>query len=340
MKMNLDRLLSFVFVFFVLLIIVVFNLEKPRVMILHSYDTDYSWVRDINVGLNRILKNHSVKIRYYYMNTKRNPDKEYKERIGAAATKVVKEWKPDVLIAIDDDAQKYVASNFINDPYIKIVFSGVNAKPEIYNYDKAKNVTGIIERLPFESFKEVFLQILPKDKRKVMHIADASSTSIFIQKEIEALDWSPLELEETILCETLVDWKKAIKRASEEADILFITHYHTIKDEKGLVIQPKKIIEMTEPYLKIPAIGSWGFYVEDGGMMAVAVSPYEQGEEAAKMALQIIDYGVKPSDIPFKKNSLFVVYIREKNIKRRNLKIPGLIEAFAKATNNYYEEKK
>lgn len=340
MKIKLEKLLAFIFVSVIIIFLIAYNLNKPRVFIVHSYDLDYSWVRDIDEGFKRVFsKGKSYNIRYFYMNTKRNPSNEYKERTGEAVVKMVREWNPDILITVDDDAQKYVATHFLDDPKIKIVYTGVNAFPKDYGFDKANNVTGILERLPFEAFKEVFLQILPKNKHKVMHIADSSSTSVFIQHEVEAYNWSPLILTETILCDTLEDWDKAIDRANREADILFVTHYHTLKDKNGIVINPADVIVHTEPRLKKPAIGSWGFYVEDGGMMAVAVSPFEQGEEAARMAVKIIDEHIKPTDIAIMTGRLFVIYIREESIKKRNLAIPGLVEAFARATNNFFEER-
>lgn len=338
MKIQLEKLMAFAFVSMVVVFLIAYNLNKPRVFILHSYDTDYSWVTDINEGFARVLKNKAYNTRYFYMNTKRNPGVEYKQRTGETVVKMIRDWNPDILIAVDDDAQKFAARHFIDDPKIKIIYTGVNAFPEDYGFDKAKNATGILERLPFEAFKEVFVQILPPNRRKVMHIADSSSTSVFIQHEVEAYDWGPMVLTETILCDTMEDWDRAIDRANREADVLFVTHYHTLKDDKGIVIEPRKVIERMEPRLKIPAIGSWGFYVEDGGMMAVAVSPYEQGEEAARMAVRVIEEKISPREIPVQTSHLFVIYIREESIRRRNLQVPGLIEAFARATNNYFEE--
>ena len=34
-------------------------------------------------------------------------------------------------------------------------FTGVNATVDEYNFDKAKNVTGVLERIPFKEFREV-----------------------------------------------------------------------------------------------------------------------------------------------------------------------------------------
>lgn len=87
---------------------------------------------------------------------------------------------------------------------------------------------------------------------------------------------------------------------------------------------------------KLPAMGCWGFNVEDGGMMAVAVSPYEQGELAAKMAVDIVDKKIKPIQIPIVTNRLYVIYLREELLKKYNMQVPLMYEAFARATNHYY----
>lgn len=335
--MRFEKIFALIFLITFTVFLTILNLKKPRIFILHSYDTDYSWVNDINIGFKRIFYKYPYNIRYFYMNTKRNPDVEYMEKTGKIVSKMIKDWEPDILISVDDNAQEYVAKNFINHSKIKIIYTGVNARPEIYGYHQANNVTGVLERLPFDAFKEVFLQILPKEKRKIFHIADASETSKYIQHEIEELNWDPLILEKTILCKNIEEWERAIDYAQNHADILFITHYHTIKDKMGSVIKPSRIIEMTEPKLRIPAIGSWGFYVEDGGMMAVAVSPYEQGEIAAKMAVEILEDKKDIHTISPYTSRLFVIYVRKTNIERRNMEIPKLIEAFARATNNFYE---
>ena len=48
--------LTIVFIVLLIMFLVMANLSKPRVFILHSYALDYSWVRDINEGLMRIFK--------------------------------------------------------------------------------------------------------------------------------------------------------------------------------------------------------------------------------------------------------------------------------------------
>lgn len=337
MKKKILSILISISVLWLLVFMVYVNLKKPRILVLQSYYTDYSWVNDINKGILRILDGKPYNIRYYYMDTKRKPSEDYKKKIGQSARRMIDDWKPDIIIPVDDDAQKYVAMHYINHPSIKIIFTGVNATTSEYGYDKAKNATGVLERIPFQEFREVFSSILPQDKSRIVHISDASTTSKFIHQELEAVNWGRLKLIRSIQCETFDEWKNAVEIANNTADILLVTHYHTIKDKDGTVIQPKKILEWTEPRLKIPDIGCWGFFVEDGGMMAVAVSPFEQGEQAGKMTLKVLEENVPPPSIPVIISNQYIVFIREKSVVKRNLTLPKMLEAFAKATNNYFE---
>jgi ABC-type uncharacterized transport system substrate-binding protein len=314
------------------------NLQKPRVLILHSYATDFSWVNEINTGIERILESKPYTLRYHYMDTKRNPDGEFKDKAGKIARRIIREWEPNVIIAVDDNAQALAAQYFANQRKINIVFTGLNDEPKKYGYDSATNVTGVLERIPLDFLKEVFLHVLPSERRRVVHYSDKSETSDAIHAEIDSFDWNPIKLIEHRQIETFDEWKEAINNAPKKADFLLITHYHTIRrsaTEKS-VVPPEEVMKWTVENSPLPDIGCWGFHVHDGGMLAFGVSPYEEGEEAAKMAVEIIDKGARPTQSPIKTSSLFVVYMRESRLKKYGIKLPKIYSAFAHATNNYY----
>lgn len=65
------------------------NVNKPRVLVLHSYDTEYSWTRDISTGLTRTFSNKAYTMRWHYMDTKRNPDEAFKQRAGLLARRII-----------------------------------------------------------------------------------------------------------------------------------------------------------------------------------------------------------------------------------------------------------
>ena len=92
----------------------------------------------------------------------------------------------------------------------------------------------------------------------------------------------------------------------------------------------------TERNSKIPVVGMGWSNGKDGAMLAVTVSPYEQGEIVAQIVLDIIND--KPPDITPYSAEQFLVMICKPALERRDLAIPPLYEAFARATNNYEDD--
>ena len=57
--------------------------STPRILVLQSYGSDYSWTHDVDIGIKKILeKERTVAVRWHYMDTKNHPEKPYLEKIG------------------------------------------------------------------------------------------------------------------------------------------------------------------------------------------------------------------------------------------------------------------
>ena len=131
-----------------------FKLTQPRILVLHSYDVDYSWTRDINTGIHRVLDSQlRYQVHWHYMNTKNHPEKEHKRRAAAIARRAIESINPILIIAVDDDAQE-VVTYLVNDPQVVIVHAGINGEIQPYGYDKARNTTGILERKPTSDLRD------------------------------------------------------------------------------------------------------------------------------------------------------------------------------------------
>lgn len=344
MKKNLLTFAISFFFIFTFGVLVWFNISKSRVLILQSYNDDYSWVKDVNVGIKRVMKDKShYSIRWYYMDTKRHPWQQYKINAGVVARRMIDSWKPDVIIAVDDDAQQFVTKHYVNNPKIRIVFSGVNNELADYGFDKATNVTGILERLPLTAVKEGLYTHarLSGNNRpvRVIFLGDKSETVLGDAKWTRAFDWAPAQLVDTILVDNFDDWKEAVKKAQERADYIITSNYRKVAREKGgkELVPALELISWTDSASVIPVIGTNAFFPEDGGMMAIATSPFEQGEVAAKMAADIIDNNKSPKDIPVVTTKQFVVSMLDSRIREKKFVMPMIYEACARASNKYYK---
>ncbi|MEI7493161.1 MAG: ABC transporter substrate binding protein [Alphaproteobacteria bacterium] len=319
------------------------SISTPRILVLQSYGSDYSWTHDVDVGIKKILEKEStVTVRWHYMDTKNHPEKHYLEKIGIVSKRVIDQFKPSVIIAVDDDAQEYVTKYYNNDPNIKIVFSGVNATREEYAFDKANNVTGILERLPVDGIVDS-LQLLAGTTNtiKIIHVSDESKTVKLDDKFLHAYKgWKNVKMLPSLLVSTFDDWKIAIKKACKDADYIVISNYRKIYDVKGSEkkVLPKEIMAWTMTNATKPIIGMNAFIFEDGARLAIATSPYEQGEVAAQFALDIIKTGVLP---PHTQTKQFVVGIDEKAIMQGGefFGLPKTYVAYALYSGKFRQKK-
>lgn len=341
-----DQVMAGVFLVLFSLYIVYEVGRKPRVLILHSYDEEYSWVQQVSEGITRVLGDKPYSIRWHYMDTKRHPDAAFQQRAGQSARDVIEQWQPSVVITVADNAQALVGQRYVNDGRLSIVYSGMFATPEVYGYDKAANVTGILERWPLDVIRqgitEIFLPRRPAGagKLRVRHIGDSSETVDFLAGQIGEFDWGPDLEVTTVQPSTFAEWKQAVEAANSQSDLVLFSLYHTLTGDgpTAEVVPPRDVMQWTRANLHKPNVAGWGFSVEEGGMMAIGVSALEQGEEAARMVVQIIDEGKKPSEIPSTRSQQFLIYLRQSELTKYGVVVPQIFEAFARATNNFFTE--
>lgn len=335
-----------IFLLLTVLLLSWFKITQPRILILQSYDANYSWTRDIDIGIKRVLDgNLHYKLQWHYMDTKKHPDKDFKERAGMLAVHEIESYRPDVIIAVDDDAQKYAVQTYANDRHITIIFAGING-PDVkpYGYDKASNVTGIYERKPLNSLRGALAELRYTDGRRlgkrIYIIGDQSDSVIEDSKEIESVDWSPFKLVDLKMTSTYDEWKSAVGEASAKADVIVLANFQNVLRTRGekTFVPPAEIVQWAEANSLIPVVGMGGYMVEAGGMLAIGASGFEQGDVIARMAVKILDEGVAAKDIPQVMPRQYLVYLRQAGMEKHQLGLPDIFEAFSRASNNYYVE--
>src|SRR5205814_1017794 len=152
--------------------------------------------------------------------------------------------------------------------------------------DKMRNTTGILERKPIRDLRDALAAARGPDGRmlgkRILHVGDGSTAVRTDAREIEKFDWRPLTLSGSILVDTFADWQRAVGSARDSADILFVSNYHNVfRDEsRRVLVPPEEVMFWTESHSRIPVVGIGGYFVEDGGMLAIGASGFEQGQTA------------------------------------------------------------
>ena len=342
-KANLEKILIALFFIASLGLFVTYNMRKPTILILQSYDTDYSWVRDVSTGLKRVL-NHpeNYYVHWHYMDTKRHPFTDFKERAGLTARHAIDKLQPDVIIALDDDAQRYVSRYYINDPKIKIVFAGVNNDAETYGFEHANNVTGILERLPLDALRETLLLTKPLNQLnhplRIAFLGDQSESVTGDAAQVRKFNWAPIQLANVSQVDNWAQWQTQLLELNKTADVILVTGYRrlTRTSRDSALVPPAEVAAWSEANATLPMVSGNDFFVEDGGMLGIGTSPYEQGEEAARRALSIALNGVEPKSLPVTSSKQFTVTMRGSRIKARGIELPRVFESAARTGDKYF----
>ncbi|MBM3298742.1 MAG: hypothetical protein FJY85_02165 [Deltaproteobacteria bacterium] len=114
------------------------------ILLVNSYHEGYEWSDGIEKRAREVLDGTGVELRFFRMDTKRNNSVEFGKEAGLKAKAFVDELKPDVVIAADDNVQKYLVVPFLKDTSLPVVFCGVNWDASMYGFP-CKNVTGMVE---------------------------------------------------------------------------------------------------------------------------------------------------------------------------------------------------
>jgi len=312
-------------VLFLLFVMSLFWQRTPRILIVHSYNLDYVWTADLDKSIHNILDGQPYDMQWVFMDTKRKSTIEDKQQAGKDVQEKIEQWKPDIIIAADDDAQEYAVKKYVNTS-MKILFCGVNKELEDYGYDKATNVTGMLERQDYLNIKNILYHLSPSQQKRFFHLSEDSTTALGTRKELEIVDWSPVKFVSSMQAKTFEDWKKAVAEAANISDLIVVSQYYGVKKDAETTdtIPPQDIIRWTLDNSKIPVIGLFQFFVEDGGAFSAGPSEQEHGEFVAKTAINLLEKKVKIKDIPITKNKHFMLSIRNKQgkiTKRRMLEL-------------------
>ena len=214
-----------------------------RVLVLHSYNTDYAWVNQINEGVARAFDARPhVQVLHHYMDLKNHTDAAFRRTAASLSHRVIDEWEPDVLVVFDDVAQQLVGREYAATPgepaRFAVVFGGVNGVPETY-YGDAGNVTGILERKPLDAIRDTVLALVDVRKRapQVQYIGDLSPSITAEIPFYSTIDWDPLVWRTPVQVDTFDAWKDAVRRAGDTADLILLTNYQQVRDGAGWALR-------------------------------------------------------------------------------------------------------
>lgn len=273
---------------------------KRRIFHLDSYFKGYGISDDTGAGLRSVLRDRPVQVQTFFMDTKRHSgDAEVKDAVTRARA-AIEAFQPDVIVASDDAAVKYVVVPYYKDGPIPVVFCGVNWSAEPYGLPTA-HVTGMVEVVPVLEAIELARKYFPNLRR--LGVLSEDSLSERNNKALLEPKYRALGLEVTyVMAADFATWKREFERLQGTVDALYLPTHGAVKDWNDA-----EAAAFVRTHTRRPSIATDDF-MTPYALLGLTKTQLEQGEWAARTALEILD-GRKPSDVPVVRNRRRIAYV-------------------------------
>ncbi|QIL42888.1 hypothetical protein G7045_00690 [Acidovorax sp. HDW3] len=340
--MNATRLrwlLACAFCLLLLTALVAFNHQKPRLLVLHSYAESGRWEGQFNRGVQRALAHnrHPLALRWHYMTfaDDDHPNAAEWAASGQRARSVIDRWQPEVVLAVGEEAQDFVARHYAGAPRPRIIYAS-GEEPERFGYPGAANVSGVRERLPLQPLTELLAQLRPGPLRlRALGVADATGHAEAAQ--LQAFDWGPHHWQGTTLANDLPHWQQTVQSAAADTDVLLILSLAGLPRQSGqaAVADTRALAQWTQAQAQPLVVGLREGFVADGGAIALAPAPDGLGEQAATLALQAL--AGPGTALPAPQDSQdFIMALRPDALAARGLHLPAIYTQAARAAQQLY----
>jgi len=274
-------------------------LQAKECVYINSYHAGYAWSDKIETTVKEKLQG-TCNLHVFRMDTKRHTSQAFGEQKALEAKALIEKIKPDVIIASDDNASKYLIAPYYKNSAIPVVFCGINwtAKAYGYPYD---NATGMIEVSPIKALlREARLAV-----GEVTQVAFIATKGVRTdEKEFRWMSRMYGREGVTVIpyyVSSMQAWIEAYNEA-QSSDVIVLNNIAGIADwDKAAVVN----------YIKKHAatltVSTYDF-MTPYTMLAMTKLAEEQGAWASDVAMHILQ-GVSPKDIPVVANRHYNLYI-------------------------------
>ena len=268
---------------------------------INSYHVGYAWSDKLEHALKRELQGQ-CNLHTFYMDTKRHPDATFAEKKAMEAKALIEQVKPDVVIASDDNASKYLVAPYYKNSPTPFVFCGINWTADAYDYPYA-NATGMIEVSPIKDLLYEARMTL-KEVRSVAFIAVRGMRTD--EKEFEWM--ARIYAREGVIVtplyvQNMQEWEQAYSQA-QASDLIVLNNIAGLADWNHA--EAVRYILQHSHQLTVTTYDFMAPYT----ILAMTKLAEEQGEWAGQVAIHLL-HGDQPSSIPVVANRHYNLYLNE-----------------------------
>jgi ABC-type uncharacterized transport system substrate-binding protein len=314
-----------------------YNMHRPRIMVVHSYDPTLDIVKDFDNGTKKVLENEiEPVIQIYYMNMLNKSTIRQRITSGYEAKAAINRFRPKILIAVGDEAQEFAAKFYVGKKKMRVLFSGVKGDIQKFGYEPGKNVGAVIEEPQMHELNILINDMFEGKKNiRLAHLGDTSTMVNLTEKILIRHAWKNVSFTDSVKVNSYTDFKEAATMLSKQCDVLLISSYRALKNVENVEdeIVSDEMMKWVVKNTSIPIISTLGYTVEDGAGAAIVSSAYDQGMMAMGSALTMLN---NEHFLPNVLSKVFAVFLNEDHISERGVCMPSIYKSFAVGTQKLF----
>lgn len=313
-----------------------FNAAKPRIMVLHSGPQGSAWVEQVDEGIRTALEanRRPLSVEWNYLGFASTATRGVPEA-AAEARRAIDRFRPDVLIAVDDEANSLVAQYYVGRPEPRILYVSIDQPPAAYGYTGASNVSGIAEQMPWAAIRDALIRLFPGRAVRLSVVGVDSPTDRAEVAQLTAFDdWGPVAIGKPTLVSSAGAWRDAVTRA--DGDALLVLGPQDLPGDDGAMVTAAELNRWTQDNARPLPIGTQVDFVPDGGALSFAPAPDDYGRKAVELALDWLDDRATPGPPPPITSAHFDVAVRQEALARRGYLLPQIYLEAARQNNSLF----
>lgn len=314
-----------------------FNATKPRILVLHSGTSDSAWVQQVDRGMRDALARNRrpLSVQWHYLGIDSPAARGQVGEAEAGAHRAIARFDPDLVIAVDDEANSLVARDYVGRKRPRVLYVSLNHPPAEFGYADAANVSGIAECIPFAAIRDAIGDLYPGRLPAVAVIGIDNETGRAEMAQAKAFGWSPLQLAETALVPDSRQWMDFVSR-NDPGNILLVLGTRDLPGAEGGVVSAAAINRWTEENSPVLPIGTQVNFVEGGGALSFSPPADDSGAKAIELALDWLDDRTTPGAPPPVVSDHFEVAIRAAALAKRGVGLPPVYIEAARENGTLY----
>ncbi|MGE4553908.1 MAG: ABC transporter substrate binding protein, partial [Desulfovibrionaceae bacterium] len=272
-------------------------------LILHSYHQGRPWTDEIMRGMCQVLgkSGRRLSIHVEYMDLLRHPLDETRPALVRMLSAKYRYHQPDVILTSDTPAFDFMCGHGdLLFPGVPVVFCGVNEfLPSML--DGRPGFTGVAEQADLAGTLRLGLDLFPGATR-IVAVADRNAATLARLGRLEQIlrDEHPRLPFVSLAGLSARDTLTALAEQPASALVVYLA---LTQDREGEAVSPGVGLQLVRSACALPVLATADSLVAQGALGGSSVSPAQQGELAAAMALRVLA-GQRPQDIPVLTRSL------------------------------------